>query len=319
MYKQPLLSICIPTYNRGYILQFVLEQYVHDPEFDDDVEIVISDNCSTDETEYICKSYTQKYQNIRYYRNQKNINDANFYTVLDYGQGEYLKLFNDWTFCVGESLRYMKDKIRENIFDKTPIFFTDSRLFTNRAKEVNVCKNLDEYIQTVSTWVTSNNSFGVWRSQWKDVSNRDKYTALKLQQEDWTFQLVVKGGGCIIYNKKLYKNSSVERKIMTGYNWFEVHMDHYYTIMNPYLLNGLISQKTYKKDKHYLLEHFKREFCYVYFYNYSNKWRFETKGTCAFLKKYYHGDPYLLWFFIKLPFYYVYMIGKNAAGLLNII
>ena len=46
-----LLSLCIPTYNRVETLTVMLERVVHDPDFDEEVEIVISDNCSTDDTE----------------------------------------------------------------------------------------------------------------------------------------------------------------------------------------------------------------------------------------------------------------------------
>ena len=314
MNNTPLISLCIPTYNRGYILQFVLEQYIHDQEFDDDVEIVISDNCSSDDTRDICEKYSRNYSNIRYYRNPKNIQDANFYTVLDYGRGEYLKLINDWTYCIGESLRYMKNIIRENLHDKRPIFFTDARLFTKKGKDKDEikCNNLDEYVQTVSTWVTSNNSFGVWKQQWQEMLNRDKYTKLKLQQEDWSFQLVERRRECVVYNKNIYTKCEVERKILTGYNWFEVHLDFYYTIMKPYIERGLISSATYLDDKHYLLEHFKREFCYVYLFNLSKKWRFDTSNTTIYLKKYYKGDPYLIFFFIKLPFYYFSLIIKSV-------
>ena len=120
--KCPLLSICIPTYNRSYILKYVLEKYVSDSEFDDDIEIVISDNTSTDDTEQICMFYVEKYTNIRYYRNKENVRDANFLMVLDYAHGEYLKLLNDWSFIIGDSLRFVKEKLRENQKSRFPIF-----------------------------------------------------------------------------------------------------------------------------------------------------------------------------------------------------
>lgn len=311
--KRPLLSICIPTYNRGYILREVLDKYVNDSEFDDDVEIVISDNCSTDDTETVCREYASKYRNIRYFRNPKNIRDANFYTVLDYGDGEYLKLLNDWTYCIGKSLQFIKDKIKENINRKTPIFFTGNKIFTAKKSKVIVCDNLDEYVQAVSTYVTSNNLFGCWKDQWSQIEKRERYTELKLQQEDWTYQIVNRSKGCILYNQDIFLWSPVERKILTGYNWFQVHLDNYYTIMMPYIEQGLITEKTYRKDKHYLLEHFKREFCYVYFVNYTDKWRYGTDGTTQLLRKYYKHDPYLILFFLKLPFHYVFLITKSLA------
>ena len=47
---QPLLSICIPTYNRSEQLRRALESLVGQEGFSE-VEVVISDNCSTDGTE----------------------------------------------------------------------------------------------------------------------------------------------------------------------------------------------------------------------------------------------------------------------------
>lgn len=64
--KQPLLSICIPTFNRCDILNDTLKSIINDEAFDDDIEIVISDNFSSDSTEYVCKKYTDSYSNIKY-------------------------------------------------------------------------------------------------------------------------------------------------------------------------------------------------------------------------------------------------------------
>ena len=48
-----LLSICIPTYNRETYLAKTLDSIVNQNIFlsSDDINIVISDNCSTDGTE----------------------------------------------------------------------------------------------------------------------------------------------------------------------------------------------------------------------------------------------------------------------------
>lgn len=310
MEKRPLVSICIPTYNRGYILREILEKYVQDIEFNDDVEIVISDNCSTDDTETICKSYAKRYNNVKYYRNTKNVEDANFYIVLDKANGQYLKLLNDWAFCVGENLYFVKEKLRENMKERRTVFFTNHHIFTKKNAEKFDCKDLDEYVQIVSTYVTSNNIFGCWREQWLQVKDKSKYTALKLQQVDWTYQILLNSKGCLIYNKRLLSTSKTQRTILQGYNWFQVHIDNYYTIMMPYVNSGKIAQKTMLKDKHYLLKHFRVEMCYVYFYNFNKRWRFDTTGTTKILKKYYAGDSYLFSYFLSLPFYYLYFVLK---------
>jgi abequosyltransferase len=61
--KEPLLSICIPTYNREKYLKRLLDSIVCQKEFTDtdDVEIVVDDGPSTDNTETMVKEYIKKY------------------------------------------------------------------------------------------------------------------------------------------------------------------------------------------------------------------------------------------------------------------
>lgn len=304
----PLLSICIPTYNRSDILEFVLKQYTNNPEFDYDVEIVISDNCSSDNTQKICLYYSSNYKNIKYFRNEENIKDKNFIKVLERANGAYLKLVNDWAYYDCDSLKYVKNVIRENMGNNIPIFFTNDCIYTKNKSEIVRCRNLDEYVKTVSTFVTSNNIFGVWKDHWAFVEEKSKYSSLMLQQVDWTFQIVSRFNGCILFDKECLMLSPIKRRILGGYNWFQIHMDNYYKIMEPYMEKGFISNITLKEDKHNLLEHFKPEFCYTYFFNYTSFWRFDTSGTTSLLLKYYKGDIYLLYFFLKLPLFYVSMI-----------
>ena len=308
--KQPLLSICLPTYNRGYILRETLQKFVSNQELNDDVELIISDNCSTDDTQEICLHFASLHHSVKYHRNEENIHDRNFVKVLSYANGLYLKLINDWTYYDEDGLHFVKEKVKMYAEEKIPLFFTTGVLFTKRKAEYVRCNNLDDYIATVSTFVTYNNIFGVWKEQWELVEDKQRYAALKLQQVDWTYQIVLKNGGCVIFDKQVMKYSSVERKTVGGYNWFGVHLDNYYTIMDPYIRKGYVTKKTFVEDKHYLLKHFKTEFCYTFFYNFDKTWKFETKGTLALLWKYYKHDPYMILYSLMLPFTYLTRILK---------
>ena len=95
MCAQPLLSLCIPTYNRCKYLRRSLDAIVNNKDFDSDIEVVISDNASTDETADLCKDFTRRYPNVKYYKNVENVNDRNFSLALDRATGRYVKLMND--------------------------------------------------------------------------------------------------------------------------------------------------------------------------------------------------------------------------------
>lgn len=73
MNKEPLLSICIPTYNREVYLKRLLDSIVSQKGFSDDIEIVIDDGPSKDNTQLMVAEYQKKYPNIRYFRNTKAV------------------------------------------------------------------------------------------------------------------------------------------------------------------------------------------------------------------------------------------------------
>lgn len=86
------LSICIPTYNRAAYIGETLDSIVS--QATDEVEIVVSDNASTDNTEDIVESYRAKFPNLTYVKLAKNLGaDANFMKVVESARGDYCWLF----------------------------------------------------------------------------------------------------------------------------------------------------------------------------------------------------------------------------------
>ena len=68
-----ILSICIPTYNRANYLNYCLKNLLpHVFNFKDEVEIIIIDNNSTDDTFSILNKYLIEYPFIKYHKNDYN-------------------------------------------------------------------------------------------------------------------------------------------------------------------------------------------------------------------------------------------------------
>jgi glycosyltransferase involved in cell wall biosynthesis len=90
----PLVTVAIPTYNRadllGVTLRTVLAQdYRH-------LEILISDNASTDGTEQLCRDAAAADRRICYVRQPENIGlYANHNFCLEEARGEFVCLFHD--------------------------------------------------------------------------------------------------------------------------------------------------------------------------------------------------------------------------------
>ncbi len=84
----PRLSICIPTYNRVSYLPTAIQSVLSQQE--ERIEIVISDNGSTDETQAVLAPYLEKYPNILYSRHPVNQGaDRNYMRVISLARGEY--------------------------------------------------------------------------------------------------------------------------------------------------------------------------------------------------------------------------------------
>lgn len=98
MVSTPKVSVCIPTFNGvSYIrgaLDSVLQQKYQD------FEVVIVDNCSTDQTEALVAELSSQPEKIRFFRNEQNIGLAgNLNKCLEHARGEYIKYL-----CVDDML-----------------------------------------------------------------------------------------------------------------------------------------------------------------------------------------------------------------------
>ncbi|PIP39782.1 MAG: hypothetical protein COX19_07100, partial [Desulfobacterales bacterium CG23_combo_of_CG06-09_8_20_14_all_51_8] len=96
MISAPKLSICIPTYNRVNTLQETLESILPQVAENPAVEVVISDNASTDNTANLCREFESRFPIVRYYPNSENLGfDGNVAACVRKAQGEYISFFSD--------------------------------------------------------------------------------------------------------------------------------------------------------------------------------------------------------------------------------
>ena len=84
----PLVTIGVPLFNEGRFLEKSLEALISQDYAP--IEIIISDNASTDETASICEQFSHQHDNIEYHRFDQNCGAAaNFNYVLKQANGQY--------------------------------------------------------------------------------------------------------------------------------------------------------------------------------------------------------------------------------------
>ena len=86
----PLVTIGLPVYNGDRFLGAALDAIL--AQTFSDMEVLISDNASTDGTRAICEAYAARDPRVRYQRNTGNLGAARNYTSLvDRATGEFFK------------------------------------------------------------------------------------------------------------------------------------------------------------------------------------------------------------------------------------
>jgi glycosyltransferase involved in cell wall biosynthesis len=91
LYKEPLVSVCIPTYNAENTVvstvQSILKQTYQN------LEIVLVDNASTDDTLAILSQFND--HRIKIYKNSKNIGaEKNWSRCIELASGKYIAIFH---------------------------------------------------------------------------------------------------------------------------------------------------------------------------------------------------------------------------------
>jgi glycosyltransferase involved in cell wall biosynthesis len=131
-----LVSIGIPTYNRaGSYLQYALRSAVRQTY--ENIEIIVSDNCSSDSTESVVKEFGDS--RIRYYRQKENIgpvNNRNF--CLEQARGKYIVMLLDDDLIDDDFVATCMDAVRHH---EPGVILTGAREIDSKGHIISACYN----------------------------------------------------------------------------------------------------------------------------------------------------------------------------------
>ncbi|MFA9215711.1 MAG: glycosyltransferase [Sphingomonadaceae bacterium] len=248
-----VLSICIPTYNRASFLQQTLDSIVAQPAFSegDEVEVIISDNCSPDETQAVAAQFVAAWPGkVRYFRHAPGIPaDENFAAALSHGRGQFLKLHNDNLQYRNGSVAEMLKVIKATAFEQPVIFFTNGNMGAGQAIETQ--SSLSDFVRRVSYFATWIGGFGIWRSQFAAMPDFGRAAKLQLVQADVLFRLMAAGKRAIVLYEQYFVGMAVPKK--GGYNIAQVFGQNYLSLLKPYVAAGLLERAVYEAEKKAIL------------------------------------------------------------------
>jgi abequosyltransferase len=247
MSNQKILSICVPTYNRS---RFLKEQLIRFSAFDssiyEQVEILISNNCSTDNTKEVVKSFLGEFPFI-YHENEENQGmDGNFLTCFELATGKYIWLLGDDDFIEESGLKNLLsylDKKEEYGLVHINMIPTKNDIGSK------IYLDMSKFLDDIGIWITFISG---------NIVNRKYVGTIDLRKYMGTWFLIMPLYITCAYKEE--KNLMVYDRLFDGgkdagtnggYNIFDVFVKNYLNIFKEYLDLGIITDEIYKKEKKY--------------------------------------------------------------------
>lgn len=264
-YSRPLLSICIPIYNRLSFLQIMLERFLEDNSlFEKEIELIISDNCSKDDLQTCVKAFKERGLNVFYHRQDNNLGpDGNFEYCFNNAHGKYMWLLGSDDIPVSGFLRYLLKELDKDL-DFGLVYLREGK-FNKWYRNVLFDKAYSEVVEdnqimlpTINVWITFMSASIIKTDVIKSIDLK-KYMGTNLIQVPVyikacltsKYNLFINYGNCF---ESLNDNAS-----SGGYNFYNVFVVNLFNILKEFVDEELLSKSAYNlfvrnEYKYYLIE-----------------------------------------------------------------
>ena len=286
MNKYPILSLCIPIYNRISYLERQLERFWEDKDlFDDKIQLIISDNCSTDNLQSCCDRYREKGLRLFYNRNATNLGpDGNFAYCFQHALGKYVWLLGSDDVPVKGLLRKILSYLVCGDYGLVHLSMSPSK------NELTCYKSSDEMAKAVSFWVTFMSVNIIRTETIKSMDLSEYMNSYMIQVPAYINAYCVRQNNAVVYFPDYFEQDT-DGANNGGYNLFQVFVANLYGIYESFVKKGLLSEITYKRL-------IKMEYCdFLWYYVVTQlilrkNRKFPTKDAWKILWKYYGNKPY---------------------------
>lgn len=306
MDSRPILSLCIPTWNRAKYLKIGLEKLRTQllEISSSDVEVFISDNCSTDETEQIVKEYISCGMPISYNKNEENVGmDGNFLRCFKRSNGQFIWLMGDDDFLLDGTLSTIIELLKSN----PTIGLLHLREITGKSS-YKIFNDISDFLKELTFWSTfiTGNIFN--RNALTDIVMPERYMGTYLIITPFYLTAAMKNMTNIMYYDRVF-DGGADSGSNGGYNYFKVFVQNYLDIWKEYTDKFTIDESVFKYIKKDIYLNFHQHFIHMLLIQKQNileegqprngRKGFFVKDGKEILKKYYGNESYALPYFMK--------------------
>lgn len=240
-----LMTIAIPTYNRAPLLDYCLLQISRQMEgIIDKIELIVSDNYSSDETPAVVERYHREGMKLRYIRNSENVGaDRNIAQCFKEASSRFVLIMGDDDFFLPGAIRKLLSVIEREpdagIIHIKGAPYNDQFEITgrlHRSDDYYVYHNRRAFIHNINFWFTfiSGNVFN--KDLVKEKIDPYRFTNTNLVQLSWMLPLAVRAMYNITVREELIAVGKVENT--GGYKIFEVFGANFNKVMTACIVDG---------------------------------------------------------------------------------
>jgi acetyltransferase-like isoleucine patch superfamily enzyme/glycosyltransferase involved in cell wall biosynthesis len=274
--NEKLLSLCIPTYNRAACLhQQFLRLLTLSKEELEGIEIIISDNCSTDETEQIVHQFQDKIV-FKYFRNNENIGpDGNFLQCLQKSTGKYVWLLGDDDFLRTEHISALLSILANEDLGLIHVGAP------NNGKFYRIYEDDDNFMSDIGVMITFM-SANIFRRETIQQMDFNKYRNTNLLQVPMYFSAAFASKKNAILHRVFYDPATVAAS-NGGYNLIRVFVKNLSEILDEFEEKGLSPHSAI------VIRNRASDFIFPFILNYmilKRKNNFDTKNGWSLLNQY---------------------------------
>lgn len=297
MINNPILSICIPIYNRLEYLRKMLTRFHEDRELFNrgEIQLFISDNCSLEDILGCVNEFREQGLLIEFHRNNSNLGmDGNFASCFRNARGKYVWLLGSDDIPDSGKVKSLLEILRNN--DLNALYLT------NRAGngDLNYFKDPQAFLKKISILITFI-SCNIVSNKFVSDIDFEKYNGTLLTQLPlYLSAITASEGECAIYNSKIF--GDLDRK-SGGYNIFDVFIKKFLGIYKEFVERGNVSKDTYKTIR---FDMFRRFVCpHAFEYIFCKKCvSFDFTDAWSIIRNEYSTDAYFyyypIWSLIKV-------------------
>jgi glycosyltransferase involved in cell wall biosynthesis len=296
--EQKILTLAIPTYNRGAFLEKSLSAIQPQLEtLSNQIEFIVSDNCSTDNTQDIVHGFVERGMPITYIRHEQNLGPwVNITGCYKMARTKYVWVLGDDDYLTENILSFIiniltNDSKQYGLLFHSPLFVNQAG-FTEYTDKRKFFLEVDQSI----CWISGS----ILNTKHVKAFDSDTYKETWKKHWDTSALLDVSAVRCADYNiilhERIFASVGADAKTSGGYDFMDLAVG--LILLSRKIADEFNMPRSYTKN--FKIKLFK-QYISVYielllFQNGESEYILGTTWSSLF--KYYWGSPYLYTFLI---------------------